>query len=174
MSNRKQQTKKNQLHSVFSVVGNFQSPLLLSNLSIPTELDRVIVRSLALFGDSDCLRDTLRRNPAFNSLDSTSKVAARNRRRYLLAVKEQQPEKFEEFCVHYSIPFHLKTKDLSSEFNNVLNHQPESNNISQHTTNKTMALVVQKPHSKPSGKSQRSDFFMLFCIVNLTFFFLFH
>ena len=141
MSNRKQATQ-NQLQSVFSVIGSFQSPLLLSNLSIPSELDRELVRSLALFGDSDSLKDTLRRNPAFRTLDSSSKVAARNRRRYLLAIKEQQTEKFEELCAHYNIPVQIKTKDLSSEFESVL--KPEST-----SSIKKMAFV---PLAKPKGK----------------------
>lgn len=141
MSYSKERTKK-QLQSAFSIVETFQSPLLLSNLSIPIELDREIVRSIALFGDTDCLKDTIRRNPAFVSLDTTTKKAARNRRRYLLATKHQQPEKFEQFCAHYSVPFLIPKKDLSTEFDIVSNHHPES-------TKKTMAMV---PISKQLGK----------------------
>ena len=141
MSTSNRKATKNQLQSVFSVVGSFQSPLLLSKLTIPSELELELVRSLALFGDQDCLKDTLRRNPAFRTLDSSSKVAARNRRRYLLAIKEQQTEKFEELCAHYNIPVHIKTKDLSSEFDSVLK-SPERNI-------KKMALV---PLAKPRGK----------------------
>ena len=92
--------KQKQIQSIFSIVNGFQSPILLSNLSIPTDLDRELVRSIALFGDSDSFRDTLR-NPTFqHRLDLTAKKAARERRRYLLSVKEHQPEKFERFCTH--------------------------------------------------------------------------
>ena len=124
--------KQNKIQSIFSIVDGFQSPILLSNLSIPTDLDRKLVRSFALFGDSDSFRDTLRRNPTFqHRLNSTAKKAARERRRYLLSVKKHQPEKFERFCTHYNIPFQLSCKNLSPEF------EKTNENTSEKTYKKT-------------------------------------
>ena len=126
---KKENDDKQIRSSSFSVVDNFQSPILISNLAVATDVDRELVRSIAFFGESESFWDTLRRNPNFlYRLDSASKKVARDRRRYLLSVRANQPEKFEAFCKHYNIPFEVGSKNLSLEFNETIENTCKSTN----------------------------------------------
>ena len=166
MSKKRENDVKQIRSSSFSVVDNFQSPILISNLAVATDVDRELVRSIAFFGESESFWDTLRRNPNFlYRLDSASKKVARDRRRYLLSVRANQPEKFEAFCKHYNIPFEVGSKNLSLEFNETIENTCESTNDNKkkhHFNESTMELAV-KSFSKQSKYLKTS----LICNINL-------
>ena len=150
MSAKKEETP---IHQSPAVV-DFNSPVVLSYLSISTDLDREIVRSLALFGESDSFKDICKRNPAYSFLDTSVKTAARNRRRYLLKIQKQDPAKFEQLCSHYAI-HNNKSIDLSSSFNRVSDPPPDFLDLPfippnlNEENKKKMSLVV---HNKARGK----------------------
>ena len=151
MSAKKETTP---IHNSAPIV-DFSSPLNLSYLSISTDLDRELVRSLALFGESDSFKDICKRNPVYNFLEPSVKTAARNRRRYLLKIQRQDPAKFEQLVCYYRISNH-KSINLTSSFNRAsdlfdtsVSSTLDDDNHLEFENNEKMSLAV---HHKAKGK----------------------
>ena len=132
-------TKPIQFNTTHPVIENFQSPVLLNTLAVPVNLDKELVRSIAIYGDFDSFRGLVRRFPNYFP-DSSSKQAARQRRRYLNLVKRTDVQKFEAICAHYAIPFETQ-KDLSLEFDKVTTKMMNSYFSPAKKNGKTFKLI---------------------------------
>ena len=53
-------TKPIQFNTTHPVIENFQSPVLLNTLAVPVNLDKELVRSIAIYGDFDSFRGLVR------------------------------------------------------------------------------------------------------------------
>ena len=130
----------------------FQSPVVCSSVHVPESIDRELIRSVFLFGAEDSLRETSRRIPSFPSLSSTAKRAIHDRRRFLLRLKKNDPEKLQSLHQQYSIPSDIQ-RHLTLEFDKQL-----SSPIATRTTTMEYAL---KPFMKQYGKTLNLYFLLL-------------
>ena len=136
---------------------NFRSPVLCSSLQVPESIDRELIRSVYLFGAEDSFRESSRRIPSFKSLNSTAKRAIRDRRLYLLKLKEDDPEKLDFLLQQYSIPSELQ-RQLTLDFDKEIKSPVE--------TKRTTMEYALKPFMKQYGKTFESLIYLFILSVN--------
>ena len=95
------------------------TPLFVSpSTFIPPDIDREILRSVLLFGNSENFKEISQRISSYDSCTPTQKRAIRDRRRSLLKHKQSSPERLENLRSQYEL--HSSVKKEAKPKNPVL------------------------------------------------------